>query len=116
MRPASGCVICRFGSTAWSPGSDPQSVREYNQGASSCQENPNKSKKMQGKVLAFPWIPLAESGLFNGLRRIQIKISSPTELAWGVVGTGRIPDTHADPPDHRGRNFSLPHIIATVFV
>ena len=27
----------------------------------------------QGKRLGFPWIPLAESGLFNGLRRIQIK-------------------------------------------
>jgi hypothetical protein len=28
----------------------------------------------QGKRLGFPWIPLAESGLFNGLWRIQIKI------------------------------------------
>jgi hypothetical protein len=28
---------------------------------------------MQGKTLAFPWIPLVESGLFNGLQRIQIK-------------------------------------------
>jgi hypothetical protein len=31
----------------------------------------------QAKKLGFPWIPLAESGLFNGLRRIQIKIFSP---------------------------------------
>jgi hypothetical protein len=31
----------------------------------------------QGKKLGFPWIPLAELGLFNGLRRIQIKIFSP---------------------------------------
>jgi hypothetical protein len=30
---------------------------------------------MQGKELAFPWIPLVESGLFNGLQRIQIKKS-----------------------------------------
>jgi hypothetical protein len=28
---------------------------------------------MQGKKLAFPCIPLAESGLINGLRRIQVK-------------------------------------------
>jgi hypothetical protein len=34
-----------------------------------------KSKENQGKILAFPWIPLAESGLFKGLRRIQIKKS-----------------------------------------
>jgi hypothetical protein len=24
-------------------------------------------------LLGFPWIPLAESGLFNGLQRIQVK-------------------------------------------
>jgi hypothetical protein len=30
----------------------------------------------QGKKLAFPCFPLAESGLFNGLQRIQIKKSS----------------------------------------
>jgi hypothetical protein len=35
-----------------------------------------KSKENQGKRLAFPWIPLAESGLFNGLRRKQIKKSA----------------------------------------
>jgi hypothetical protein len=29
----------------------------------------------QGKKLAFPWFSLAESGLFNGLQRIQIKKS-----------------------------------------
>jgi hypothetical protein len=28
--------------------------------------------------LGFPWIPLAESGLFNGLRRIQIKKFFPS--------------------------------------
>ncbi len=32
-----------------------------------------QSKENQGKILAFPWILLAESGLFNGLQRIQIK-------------------------------------------
>jgi hypothetical protein len=34
-----------------------------------------KAKKNQGKTLGFPWISLAESGLFNGLRGIQIKKS-----------------------------------------
>jgi hypothetical protein len=32
-----------------------------------------KTKGIQGKRLGFPWIPLADSGLFKGLRRIQIK-------------------------------------------
>jgi hypothetical protein len=32
-----------------------------------------KTKQIQIKLLGFPWIPLAESRLFNGLRRIQIK-------------------------------------------
>jgi hypothetical protein len=41
------------------------------------QANPNKTKEFQGKKLGFPWIPLAESGLFNGLRRIQAKKSFP---------------------------------------
>ena len=36
----------------------------------------SKSKEIQAKKLAFPWIPLVESGLFNGLQRIQIKKSS----------------------------------------
>jgi hypothetical protein len=35
--------------------------------------NANKTKEIQAKKLAFPWIPLVESGLFNGLQRIQIK-------------------------------------------
>jgi hypothetical protein len=34
-----------------------------------------KTKQIQRKLLGFPWIPLAESGLFNGLQRIQIKNS-----------------------------------------
>jgi hypothetical protein len=37
------------------------------------QINPSKTKEFQGKKLGFPWIPSADSGLFNGLRRIQIK-------------------------------------------
>ena len=37
------------------------------------QINPSKPKEIQGKRLGFPWIPLADLGLFNGLRRIQIK-------------------------------------------
>jgi len=39
--------------------------------------NASKTKGIQGKRLAFPWIPLAESGLFSGLQRIQIKNASP---------------------------------------
>ena len=35
-----------------------------------------KCKEKQRKVLLFPWIPLAESGLFKGLQRIQTKKSS----------------------------------------
>jgi hypothetical protein len=37
------------------------------------QINPSKSNEIQTKKLGFPWIPLADSGLFNGLQRIQIK-------------------------------------------
>jgi hypothetical protein len=42
----------------------------------------NESKENQGKSLAFPWIPLAKSGLFNALQRIQIKnfSSGPTRV------------------------------------
>jgi hypothetical protein len=32
-----------------------------------------KSKENQGKKLAFPWIPLVESGLFNRLLRKKVK-------------------------------------------
>jgi hypothetical protein len=38
--------------------------------------NPRKTKEIQGKLLGFPWVPLAELGLSNGLQRIQIKESS----------------------------------------
>jgi hypothetical protein len=33
----------------------------------------SQSKEKQGKVLGFPCIPLAESGLFKGLQRIQME-------------------------------------------
>jgi hypothetical protein len=45
----------------------------------------NKSKEIQGKSLAFPCILLAEMGLFNALRRIQIKKSLRSQLAFRVV-------------------------------
>jgi hypothetical protein len=37
------------------------------------QIKPRKTKQIQEKVLGFSWIPFADSGLFNGLQRIQIK-------------------------------------------
>jgi hypothetical protein len=47
--------------------------KKYNLMAKLVQINPNKSKENQAKKLGFPWIPLAESGLFNALQRFQIK-------------------------------------------
>jgi hypothetical protein len=44
-----------------------------------------KSKGIQGKRLEFPWIPLAESGLINGLRRKNEKNPPPALLALEVV-------------------------------
>jgi hypothetical protein len=41
--------------------------------AAAAKVNAKESKEIQAKKLAFPWIPLVESGLFNGLQRIQIK-------------------------------------------
>jgi hypothetical protein len=35
-----------------------------------------KSKEIQGNLLVFPWIPLAESGLFNELHAKKIKKSA----------------------------------------
>jgi hypothetical protein len=46
-----------------------------------------KSKGIQGKKLALPWIPLVESGLFNGLQRKKIKKAPPLQLASRVVRT-----------------------------
>ena len=55
--------------------------RRCNRRASSVQENP---KEIQGKKLAFPWIPLVESGLFNALQRKKeknaLRSDSPIEL------------------------------------
>jgi len=50
--------------------------------------------------LAFPWIPLAESGLFNGLQRIQIKKSrGPRFLQFvsAIASCPRSPDSLGDP-------------------
>jgi hypothetical protein len=37
----------------------------------------SKCKEIQGKKLAFPWIPLAESGLFKGSQRKKQKNPPP---------------------------------------
>jgi hypothetical protein len=54
----------------------------------------SQSKENQGKMLGFPWIPLAESGLFNGLRRKNKKILRPLNSLVRLhanAGPGRIP-------------------------
>jgi hypothetical protein len=50
--------------------------------------NPKESKEIQGKRLGFPWIPLADSGLFNGLQQIQIKkfFSSLNPVSHSISG------------------------------
>jgi hypothetical protein len=48
-------------------------LAKYNLIAKPVQINPRKTKENQAKKLGFPWIPLAESGLFNALQRFQIK-------------------------------------------
>jgi hypothetical protein len=53
----------------------------------SAQTNAKKTKEIQAKKLAFPWISLAELGLFNALRRIQIKKSY--FLATRVLGCAK---------------------------
>src|ERR1700678_3620091 len=40
---------------------------------------------LQAKKLTFPWVSLAESGLFNALRRIQIKKSVPLATRVGCA-------------------------------
>jgi hypothetical protein len=37
-----------------------------------------KCKENQGKILAFPWIPLVEFGLFKGLSAKNKKIPDPS--------------------------------------
>src|ERR1700729_4366016 len=64
---------------------------------------PRKTKQIQGKPLGFPWIPLAESGLFNELQRIQIKkIFSPVTL-WLKDHKSRAPLLASSPPGLRPR-------------
>jgi hypothetical protein len=61
----------------------------------------SQSKENQGKRLGFPWIPLAELGLFKGLQRIQIKKSAAnsTRLASPRLGgCARTPVLNATPP------------------
>jgi hypothetical protein len=55
------------------------------------QIKPNESKQKSLHFLAFPWISLAELGLFNALRRIQIKKSY--FLATRVLGCAKRPRT-----------------------
>jgi hypothetical protein len=46
---------------------------------------PNKTKGIQGKRLGLPWIPLADSGLFNELQRKKIKNLALPRVAFEVV-------------------------------
>jgi hypothetical protein len=50
--------------------------RKYNQSVNCLQGNARKSKEIQAKKLAFPCFSLAETGLFNGLQRVQTKKSA----------------------------------------
>jgi hypothetical protein len=50
-------------------------LRHLGRAAKPIQINPNQSKQIQAKRLGFAWFYSSESGLFNGLRRIQIKKS-----------------------------------------
>jgi hypothetical protein len=61
-----------------------------------------KAKKNQGKNLGFPWIPLAESGLFKGLRRIQIKKSRALSTRLSGCGVDEVMAARRDPPDEPG--------------
>ena len=56
----------------------------------------SQSKENQGKRLGFPWIPLAELGLFNGLQRIQIKKSAANSTR--LRGCARTSVLNAIPP------------------
>jgi hypothetical protein len=56
----------------------------------------SQSKENQGKMLGFPWIPLAESGLFNGLQRKNRKNPPPAELACQVA-CNRVSETWPSP-------------------
>ena len=69
----------------------------YNLRASYVQVNPRKTNQNQGKMLGFPWIPLAESGLFKGLQRIQIKKSSPASTLVTGCALNPLGETHSLP-------------------
>ena len=71
-----GTLRRRAGSGARLDLTEPPSHRRPNPSPNDARR-PNKCKQNQGKLLAFPWISLAKSGLFNGLQRIQIKKSVP---------------------------------------
>jgi hypothetical protein len=70
-------------------------LAKYNLMAKPVQINPRKSKENQAKKLGFPWIPLAESGLFNALQRFQIKkfpsVSTRVSGCWSKAFT-RVPN------------------------
>ncbi len=69
-------------------GAEIAAVRRQSQPEGDCPAR--KCKKIQGKSLASLWIPLADSGLFNGLRRIQIKKSAcGVARASGCIGTSQ---------------------------
>ena len=66
----------------------------FNQRASSLQIKPRKTKEFQGKMLGFPWISLADSGLFNGLRAKKVKFfarSHNSRLRLCATGLKRFP-------------------------
>jgi hypothetical protein len=53
---------------------------------------------MKGKVLSFPFISFSESGLFNGLRPIQIKKIFPF-IDYLLAALGAEPDSISAHPE-----------------
>jgi hypothetical protein len=75
---------------------------------------PKETKEIQRKKLGFPWIPLAESGLINGLRRIQVKKSFPVSHC-ASKATNHLPRPRASAPGSiRGLAKSIARIPITV--
>ena len=68
---------------------------------------------MQGKELAFPWIPLVESGLFNGLQRIQIRKSHGPGFLQFVSAIAPCPRSQAPLATriNRASNNNIAHIL-----
>src|ERR1700722_11272080 len=54
------------------------------------QAKPSQAKLNQAILLGFIWFYSSESGLFNGLQRIQIKISLPVSGVERGFSTGRL--------------------------